>query len=246
MHYKTIIASDIHVPSPDNKGKEFLQRLKNQTFDQLIFNGDIIDGRHIRLFGWWKRRHSNRLKEMIAIAKDQWVKIIYIMGNHDINVTKRFPRLAEEVDIRSDMIYETGKKKYYICHGHQFDRLEGKFTILSKISFSLGTFLYRSNRIYNACRKSWKMKYHSLTTSIKRTIKRLMVWGKKTFHKKLVKTCKEHRVQGIICGHLHKAEKIRIGRYDYLNSWDRIELCTALVETETNKRYIIDTRQDCV
>jgi predicted phosphodiesterase len=51
VHYKTIIASDIHVPSPDNKGKEFLQWLKNQTFDQLILNGDIIDGRHIRLFG---------------------------------------------------------------------------------------------------------------------------------------------------------------------------------------------------
>lgn len=50
MHYKTIIASDIHIPSPDNKSREFLAWLKNQTFDQLILNGDIIDGWHIRLF----------------------------------------------------------------------------------------------------------------------------------------------------------------------------------------------------
>jgi len=71
MYYKTIIASDIHIPSPDNKGKEFLQRLKNQTFDQLILNGDIIDGWHITLFGGWKRRHVNWRKDLIEVANTQ-------------------------------------------------------------------------------------------------------------------------------------------------------------------------------
>jgi len=55
-----------------------------------------------------------------------------------------------------------------------------------------------------------------------------------------VKACKEKKTQGIICGHLHKAEKIRIGRYDYMNSGDRIELCTVLVENDDGKREIID------
>ena len=66
--YKTIIVSDIHIPSPDNKSREFLTWLRNQKFEQLIFNGDIIDGRHIRLFGGRKRRHTNRRKEVIEIA----------------------------------------------------------------------------------------------------------------------------------------------------------------------------------
>ena len=68
-----------------------------------------------------------------------------------------------------------------------------------------------------------------------------MVGGTNAFRKKLVKTCRERNVQGIICGHLHKVEKIKIGRYDYFNSGDRIELCTALVEKEDGKREIIDT-----
>jgi len=71
MYYKTIIVSDIHIPSPDNKKKEFLAWLKNQTFDQLIFNGDIIDGRHIKLFGGRKERHTDRLKNVIEVAKQQ-------------------------------------------------------------------------------------------------------------------------------------------------------------------------------
>lgn len=243
MHYKTIIASDIHVPSPDNKGKEFLQRLKNQTFDQLILNGDIIDGRHIRLFGWWKRRHSNWVKDIIEVANTQWVKIKYIIGNHELDVTKKLPRLQDEVDVLPDMIYDNGKKKYYICHGHQFDKLEWKFTTRSKITFCWGTFLYWFNRTFNSLTKKLWWRYISVISKLKRTIKTLMVGWPFVFHKKLIKTCKAKKVQWIICGHLHRAEKTKIGKYDYMNSGDWIELCTVLVEKEDNKREIIDTRK---
>lgn len=242
MHYKTIIASDIHIPSPDNKGKEFLKWLKNQSFDQLILNGDIIDGRHIALFGWRKRRHVNRRKEIIEVAKKQWVKIKYIIGNHDIHIEKTIPRLRQEVDIAPNMIYKSGKKKYYICHGHQFDKLEGKFTARSKITFCGGTFLYRLNRTFNALTKKRWWRYISLISKIKRIVKIIMVWWSGIFHKKLIKTCKEKNVQGIICGHLHKKEKLKLGKFDYFNSWDRIELCTALVEHKNGRREIIDTR----
>lgn len=72
---------------------------------------------------------------MIELARKQKTKIKYIIGNHDINIDKTLPRLREEVDMLPDMMYETGKKTYYICHGHQFDRLEGKFTFWSKLTF---------------------------------------------------------------------------------------------------------------
>ncbi len=216
-------------------------RLKNQKFENLIFNGDIIDGRHIKLFGGRKRRHTNWRKDVIEIAKQQWVKIKYIVGNHDITIEKTTPRLSKEVDILSDMIYETGKKKYYICHGHQFDKLEGKFTLWSKITFCGGTFLYRLNRIYNNIREKFGLKNQSLVGTIKRWVKGLMMGWVHAFHKKLIKTCKEKKVQGIICGHLHKAERIKMGRLWYFNSGDRIELCTALVEHPDGKREIIKT-----
>jgi UDP-2,3-diacylglucosamine pyrophosphatase LpxH len=219
-----------------------LQWLKNQTFDQLILNGDIIDGRHIRLFGWWKRRHTNWIKDVIEVVKDKWAEIKYIIGNHDISINTTTPRLAKEIEILPDMIYESGKKKYYICHGHQFDKLEGKFTPWSKLTFCGGTFMYRLNRQHNTIRQKLWLKHRSLITSLKRWVKNLMVWWRSSFQRKLVKACQKNKTQGIICGHLHKAEKIRIGRYDYMNSWDWIELCTVLVEHEDHKRELIDTR----
>lgn len=69
-----------------------------------------------------------------------------------------------------------------------------------------------------------------------------MVGGVHSFHKKLMKTCKEKKVQGIVCGHLHKAEKVKMGRLRYFNSGDQIELCTALVEDKQGKREIVETR----
>ena len=242
-HYKTIIVSDIHIPSPDNKSREFLLWLKNQTFDQLIFNGDIIDGRHIKLFRWWKRRHVNWRKDVIDIVKTQGAKFTYILGNHDINVDKIAPRLASEVEIVQDMLYTSGKKTYYICHGQQFDRWENKLTIVSTISFCIGTFLYRLNRIYNNMRKKLWRKHRSLIASLKRIAKTVMVGWPALFHHKLIRKCKAKKVQGIICGHLHKTEISKVGRYEYLNSGDQIELCTALGETRNGKREIIDTRK---
>ena len=66
-----------------------------------------------------------------------------------------------------------------------------------------------------------------------------MVGGPTTFHKKLVNACETYGVHGIICGHLHKAEMTKLGKYDYMNSWDRIELCTVLVENKDGKREVI-------
>lgn len=241
MHYKTIIVSDIHIPSPDNKSREFLVWLKNQTFDQLIFNGDIIDGRHIKLFRWRKRRHVNWRKDIIEITKEQWAKFTYILGNHDINVNKITPRLAGEVEILQDMLYTSDKKTYYICHGHQFDRRENKLDFISTISFCIGTFLYWLNRVYNTMRKKLWRKHRSLIASLKWIAKTIMVGWPSTFHHKLINMCKTKKVQGIICGHLHKAEISKIGKYIYLNSGDQIELCTALGETRDEKRVVIDT-----
>lgn len=90
-------------------------------------------------------------------------------------MTQRLPRLQDEVDVLPDMIYATGNKKYYICHGQQFDKREGKFTILSKITFSGATFLYWLNRVYNTTRKKLGRKYRSLISSLKRIAKLWMI-----------------------------------------------------------------------
>jgi len=238
-HYKTIIVSDVHMPSPESKNQRFLTWLEQQTFDQLIFNGDIIDGVHIKLFGWWKAKHEQRIKDVIRIARHQWVRIEYILGNHEINIKKIVPRLAHDVDILHDKIYTSGDTTYYICHGHQFNKKEEKITPFSCITFAWITVFYWINRCYNTIRNIFWLPYQSLISRIKPLGKRLLVGGRPRFEQKIIATCREKHVQWVICGHLHKAECSVIGGFHYLNSGDWIDLCTVLVEHENNNRELI-------
>ena len=49
---------------------------------------------------------------------------------------------------------------------------------------------------------------------------------------------------GIICGHIHKAEIRYINNIEYLNCGDWVESCTALVETYDGEFEIISWLED--
>ena len=69
-----------------------------------------------------------------------------------------------------------------------------------------------------------------------------MVGGQDKFYKKVENLCKEKHVEGLICGHLHKAEDIQLHKCHYLNSGDRVSSGTALVESEDNQRKVLNYR----
>ncbi len=50
------------------------------------------------------------------------------------------------------------------------------------------------------------------------------------FEDGMVRLAQEHGVQGVICGHIHRAEQRQIHGLKYLNCGDWVESCTALVE----------------
>jgi UDP-2,3-diacylglucosamine pyrophosphatase LpxH len=51
-------------------------------------------------------------------------------------------------------------------------------------------------------------------------------------YEKLLSThAKKNGYDGVICGHIHKAEKKQIDDIKYLNCGDWVESCTAIVET---------------
>ncbi|MCF7835312.1 UDP-2,3-diacylglucosamine diphosphatase [Candidatus Gracilibacteria bacterium] len=241
MKFNTIIMSDIHLGTPDSKYQQVLDFLKKNTFKNLILNGDIIDGWHIKIFGKLPIEHRKLLHYIFGLAKNSKVNVYYIKGNHDEFLKRILPLEAGNFKLLKDLVY-TGLngKKYYICHGDQFDKVEGKLFILSLISFLGGCFLYRLNRIYNKRRLKKGRKYLSLVKQIKSIAKVMMVGGNNKFYPKLESTAKKQNCQGIICGHIHKAENLKIGNIHYLNSGDRVESMTAITEDLKGNREILN------
>jgi len=70
-----------------------------------------------------------------------------------------------------------------------------------------------------------------------------MTGGRKKFEGNLLKLVKEHKADGLICGHIHRPEMSKIENYDYFNCGDRVESCTALGENEKNERTLIQWKR---
>lgn len=166
-------------------------------------------------------------------------KVTYIRGNHERFRRNLLPIKINNIIFADEIIYESGTKKYLICHGQQFDKEYCCASIINTLSFLWWTFLFRLNRKFNKGRKHKGKKYFSLVGTIKKIAKIIALWGMKSFEKNISKSIEKHWCDGLICGHLHKPENKQIGKYHYLNSWDRIESCTALVETENHEWKVL-------
>lgn len=228
MNYKTIIVSDLHLWSPDAKYKALERFLSNNKCETLILNWDIIDTRYLKVYWWRKPAYEVFLQNIQDICKKNKTKLHYLKGNHEefldeINAIK-------EIQILKDMTIESNWKTYYICHWHQFDKIEDHLKWLTYISFVLWSFLYRLNRQFNRFTWLFGIPYFSLVKEIKRIAKRIMVWWQEVFEEKLAKKCKRNKYDGIILWHLHKPENKIIWDIHYLNSWDWIESNTAIIE----------------
>ncbi len=166
-------------------------------------------------------------------------KVTYIRGNHERFRRNLLPITINNIVFADEIIHESDKRKYLVCHGQQFDKEYCCANIVNIISFLWWTFLFRLNRKFNKKReKKWK-KYFSLVSKIKNLAKTIALWWTKSFEKKVIKTLSEKNCDGLICWHLHKPEIKQIWIYKYMNSWDRIEACTALVETENHEWKIL-------
>ena len=65
------------------------------------------------------------------------------------------------------------------------------------------------------------------------------VWlSKCAFSQRLAALAREQKCDGVICGHIHRAEISRYGDVDYLNSGDWVESLTALGEDETGAWHL--------
>ncbi len=112
--YKRLIISDLHLGSLYSKEKEVLELIKSVEFDELILAGDVIDFIKIPDF---TIHTSLILNYLLNLDK----KVIYIIGNHDINLSKLKDLSIKNFHFKSEYNFEYNERKYRVVHGHQYD-----------------------------------------------------------------------------------------------------------------------------
>jgi UDP-2,3-diacylglucosamine pyrophosphatase LpxH len=238
--YKTIVISDIHLGSKGAKAKEINEFLRANSCQQLILNGDIIDGWQLKKGGSWKKKHTGFFRAVLKMMDNYDTEVIYLRGNHDDFLDQILPlKIGKQFSIRQDYMLHTFGKKYVIIHGDIFDSITSNMKWLAYLGDIGYTFLLWLNKWYNLYR-SWRgLRYYSLSQTIKQRVKAAVNFIS-DFEEKLAELAIAKNADGIICGHIHKAEIKEINGVCYMNSGDWVESLTALVETHKGEWLLVN------
>jgi len=167
-------------------------------------------------------------------------RVTYVPGNHDETARQFCGLVFGGIRVAMDAVHETADgRRLLVTHGDKFDLVVQNYRLLS-IAGAVGyEMLLCVNRAFNGVRKPFGLPYYSLSQAIKVRVKSARNFIS-NFEQALITEARRGGFDGVICGHIHKAEQRRIAEIEYLNCGDWVESCTLLVEHEDGRIELID------
>ena len=240
MHYRSIFISDVHLGSKGCQADTLVNFLKHNSADKLYLIGDIIDGWKIQQNKWaWKQSHSNVIRRILGHAKNG-TQVFYIAGNHDEFLRPMIPYGLSFGRIQIfNQTSHTGldSKNYLVVHGDLFDGITRLTPWISFLGDKAYDLLLVFNTTFNRWRHRFGFGYWSLSQFLKQRVKRAVDFIFQ-FERNLADYGRKRGFDGVICGHIHKAEIKNLDGFIYMNDGDWVESCSALVE-HTDGRWEI-------
>ena len=240
IHFRSIFISDIHLGTRFSQAEELLEFFKFTRCENLYLVGDIIDGWAIKRKIKWAQSHSDVIQKILRKARKD-TNVFYITGNHDDFLRSFLPLgLGDRIHVVDQVDYTSLKnERFFITHGDFFDSVtmtKRWLAILGDLGYDL---LLNINHIITWFRKKLRYQSHwSLSKYVKDNVKSSISFIT-DFEHILSEHAKHHNYNGVICGHIHKAEIRDIEGIKYLNCGDWVESCTAIVETLEGEFRII-------
>ncbi len=237
--HRTIWISDVHLGTAGCKADFLLDFLRCNDADTLYLVGDIIDGWQLRK-GWtWRQSHNDVVQKILRKAR-KGTRVVFIPGNHD-----EFARgYVEHAFGGIEVVYEAAHvtadgKRLLITHGDLFDGVIRHAKWLAYLGDSLYTFVLALNHWVNRARVRMGFDYWSLSQYLKHKVKNAVAFID-DFEHALINEARRRGFDGVVCGHIHKAEIRMIDGLIYCNDGDWVESLTALVEDHAGRLEIIE------
>ncbi|HEY0662123.1 MAG TPA: UDP-2,3-diacylglucosamine diphosphatase [Lysobacter sp.] len=227
---RAVFVSDVHLGSKHCHAAEFADFLGALRCDKLYLVGDIVDL-------WWmaQRRASwgtahNRVVEALHLLRRAGTEIIYVPGNHDRPIRRFCGLVLPRMSIRRRTIHVTADgRRLLVTHGDDYDAV----THFGGMQEKFGDWLYyrilTGNKLLNGLRRRAGKRYWSLSEFLKRQsgaaeryIGRFVQAG--------FDDAKQRGLDGIVCGHIHRAALFERDGCVYANDGDWVESLTALAE----------------
>ncbi len=235
---RTIFLSDIHLGTPGCKASHLIDFLRHHHAQQLYLVGDIIDGWALRRRFFWPQAHNDVVQKILRCAR-KGTHVTYVPGNHD-EIGRQFTGLNfGDIAIRGDVTHTLlDGRRLWVVHGDFADGVIQHARWLAKVGDRLYDFILWLNRHFNDLRAHFGRDYWSLSQWLKHKTKNAVSFIT-DFEHVLLREARKRGYDGVVCGHIHKAEIREIDGLLYCNDGDWVESLTALVETLDGKLEIV-------
>lgn len=244
-HYPAIFLSDIHLGTKGCQADRLIDFLTKHSCDKLYLVGDVVDGWQLKSNFHWPEEHGDVLRHFLAMTARR-TRIYYIVGNHD-EMLRRFTglelgnvSLLEEVEHRCH-----NGERLLVIHGDQFDQVTSNHRTLAVLGAVGYNILQRTNGIVNFARGLFGYPPWSLSAWAKSRVKQA-VGARGNYEQRVSEYCRAKGYDGIVCGHIHRADISEMGGVRYMNCGDWVESCTALVEDSRGEFRILNWSRPAV
>lgn len=226
---RTVWISDVHLGFRGCSADFLLRFLEETDCERLYLVGDILDIWAMKKRPHWPQAHNDVVRTILQKATDG-TKVVFVPGNHD-ELLRQYEGMAfGNVSIAERVVHvcEDGRE-LLVIHGDQFDSVVRNSPLIAKLGSQAYDWLLLVNTYVNAIRRRFGFPYWSLAAFLKYKVKNAVKYVSQ-FERAVAHAAKRQGVQGVVCGHIHRAEITTLDDILYCNCGDWVESCTALLE----------------
>jgi UDP-2,3-diacylglucosamine pyrophosphatase LpxH len=239
---RSVFLSDVHLGSRDCRARELLEFLASVEVDYLYLVGDIVDLWSLRKSFYWPQEHNEVLRTILDMAREG-TEVTYIPGNHDEELREFCGSVFGNLRIRRRFVHSTADgREFLVLHGDEFDTAVKCSRWLARCGAVAYDLTMRVNRVMNSVRSLLGLGHWSLAGYLKLRLPNAVRYVQ-AFEHAAAQAAAQRGLDGVVCGHIHRAGIREIDSIQYCNDGDWVESCTALVE-DMNGRLALMSWQE--
>ena len=179
----------------------------------------------------------------VADLAEGGVDVTYLSGNHDASL--RVPGARSHVEglrCEDEVVHRCADgKQLLVLHGDRFDPHSSGTSPLVRAGEAAYDVAMGLNIAYNGLARLVGAEYRSVSLYLKQRVKEA-VRAIARFEEGVVAEGRRRGIDGVVCGHIHKAELRTVEGFVYANDGDWVESCTALVEHHDGSLELVQWR----
>jgi UDP-2,3-diacylglucosamine pyrophosphatase LpxH len=235
---RTLFLSDIHLGFKQARVRELNEFLHSVEAERIVLVGDIVDALSLARRAFWTAEHTQVVRTLLARQR-AGVRLIYIPGNHDASLAMLAQMLRGQFEVHREWVHRTARgQRLLVLHGDQFDGLLPCPGWLTRVGDVVHGLAVRVSHRVNNLRRAVGRPYWPLTERLKLSIGPSVRYIEQ-FEQHAAQHARSQGYDGVVCGHIHRANLRHIAGTLYCNTGDWVESCTALVESERGELELL-------